>query len=428
MGGRPLGRGQQPGEVLAGQVAGECGLAARVGAAEIHQRGHEVQVGRDGPAAPAPGVARVYEDQRHLVLLAVGGRALAVQPVRAVEVTVIGREHDDRVRSQSERVERVQQRHQVAVGVAQAVQVVVVPPAPPPCLVLVDAADQAVVRTDVVEVRGRPARRVQRLPERRRQLEPPLLRIERVIGFVADVAEQVLRLRHLAGPVGVQEHDVVRIDQVHGQEPGFALGRQILAAAAQPAHAHRGRDRVVQVAAAVVRDDVADADVVTEAVGLHLAGEDPRRRGEFVDGLELLGQVPLALVGGVVAGLAQAVADGADVGRQAADPGEVRVVEHLRVLDVAAGVEHRTRRRAHAGIDAVVLEPRAQAQQPLVPRQPEVGRQFAGPEVALLVGEDEQDVVRARPRGRTCRAALRARGGPCCRPPAPAARRRGPPI
>jgi hypothetical protein len=42
----------------------------------------------------------------------------------------------------------------------------------------------------------------------------------------------------------------------------------------------------VQVAAAVVRDDVADAVVAGEAVGFHLLGEDLGRRAELVDGLE----------------------------------------------------------------------------------------------------------------------------------------------
>jgi hypothetical protein len=186
----------------------------------------------------------------------------------------------------------------------------------------------------------------------------------------------------------------VRIDEVHREEPRLALGGEVLAAAAQPAHAHRGRDLVVQVPAAVVRDDVADAHVVAEAVGLHLLREDLRRRAELVDRLELLRQVPLALVGGVVPGVAQQVADRADVGRQAADPREVRVVEHLRVLDVAAGVQHRARRRAHARVDAVVLEHRTAAREPLVRRQPVVARQLARPEETFLVGEDEKDVVR----------------------------------
>ena len=262
-------------------------------------------------------------------------------------------------------------------------------------------------------MRRRTTRRIQRLAKARRQVEPPLLRVERIAGLGADVTEHVPRLRHLAGPVGVEEHDVVRIHEVDGEKPWLPLRRQLLAAAAQPARAHRRRDAVVQVAAAVVGDDVADAEVVAEPVRLHLAREDLCRRAELVDGLELLGQVPLALVGGVVAGVAQEVAHGADVRREASDPREVGVVEHLRVLDVAPGVEDRTRRRAHAGVDPVVLERRSRADQPLVRRQPVVRRQLAGAKEPLLVGEDEQDVVRPAGRLGVRRAHLcvRRRGG-----------------
>jgi hypothetical protein len=69
-------------------------------------------------------------------------------------------------------------------------------------------------------------------------------------------------------------------------------------------------------------------------------------------------------------GVGDDVADAADLGRHAADPGEVGVVEHVRVLYVLAGVEHRARRGAHAGVNAVVEERRAALRQPLVRRQP----------------------------------------------------------
>jgi hypothetical protein len=126
----------------------------------------------------------------------------------------------------------------------------------------------------------------------------------------------------------------VRVHEVHGEEPRLALRREIATLAAQPARRHRRDHAVVQIAAARVRDDVADPVVIGEAVLLHLLREDLRRRAELVDRLELFREMPLALVRGVVARVAQHVADRADVGRQARDPGEVRVVEHLGVLDV----------------------------------------------------------------------------------------------
>ena len=84
------------------------------------------------------------------------------------------------------------------------------------------------------------------------------------------------------------------------------------------------------------------------------------------------------------------------LGRHAADPREVRVVEHPRLLDVLAGVDHRARRRAHAGVDPVVHERRAMLHQPLMRRQAVADGKLARPEEALLVREDEKDVIRTR--------------------------------
>ena len=53
---------------------------------------------------------------------------------------------------------------------------------------------------------------------------------------------------------------------------GLPLRRQLDATPAQPGHAHRRDDVVVQVSAASVRDDVADAEVVAES------GRPPSRR------------------------------------------------------------------------------------------------------------------------------------------------------
>ena len=146
----------------------------------------------------------------------------------------------------------------------------------------------------------------------RRKLEVPLLGVERIDRIARDVGEAALCLDRRAWRIGVVEHHVVRIHQVDREEPRLAFRRQFAPLAAQPASGHGGDDAVVQVAALGVGDDVADAEVVGEAVGLHLLGEDLGRAAELVDRLELLGQVPLALVGGVVAGLAQHVAHRAE--------------------------------------------------------------------------------------------------------------------
>jgi hypothetical protein len=124
----------------------------------------------------------------------------------------------------------------------------------------------------------------------------------------------------------------------------------------------------VQVSTLLVRDDVADPEIVGEPVGLHLLGEDLRRRPKLVHRLEILGEMPLSLIGGVVTSLPQHVPDRGEIGRHAGNPWEIRVVEHLRVLDVPAGIQDRARRRAHAGVDLVVLEDDSLLRQALVGR------------------------------------------------------------
>src|SRR5215510_8320254 len=92
-----------------------------------------------------------------------------------------------------------------------------------------------------------------------------------------------------------------------------------------------------------------------------------------------------------------------DLRRHATDPGEIGVIEHSRMLNMLTGVEHGTRRRTHAGINAVVLEYYSSLGQPLVRRKAKVLRQLSRTEVALLVGKNEQDVERsARDRGTFC--------------------------
>ncbi len=87
-------------------------------------------------------------------------------------------------------------------------------------------------------------------------------------------------------------------------------------------------------------NDVADPKIIGEAVGFHLLGEDFGRGAQLVDGFELLCQVPLAFVGRVIARVPQHMAERGDLGRHAFDPGKIRIVEHSRLLDVLAGIDH----------------------------------------------------------------------------------------
>ena len=133
-------------------------------------------------------------------------------------------------------------RGDVAVDVAQAIQVVVVPPTPA-CFFVRDVADQRVVRTQEIAVRRRAARRVKRLHMVRRKLEVPLLGIQRIDRIARDMLDAALCLDHRARGIGVVVHHIVRVDQVDREEPRLAFRRQLAPLAAQPAPAHRGDDR-----------------------------------------------------------------------------------------------------------------------------------------------------------------------------------------
>ncbi len=386
---------EQRGEVLAVKTLGDGRFLFRAGIGHGDQGRHNVEVGRHRPAVLATGECRVRHDQRHVVLLAVGAGALAGQLVRAAEFAVVRGQNDDGVGSEAAILQLIEHRHDVAVDVAQRVEIEVVPLAPAPCILDRDRAGQCVVRQGEVGVCGGASGRVDRLRETGRQLEVPLPGVNLVRRIADDGVQRFFRLHRMSRLIRIVKHHVVRVDQVHREEPGFVLLREIGRLAAQPACRGGSDHAVVQVAALGMRDDVADPEVIGKAVGFHLLGEDFRRRGKRVVGLEFPGEVPLALVGGVVPGFAQLVSDRLDVGRHALYPGEVRVVEHPGLLDMATGIDHCARGRAHAGVDAVVLEHHAALRQPLVGRQAVVLGKFIRVEMALLVRHDEHNVVGA---------------------------------
>ena len=91
-----LGRSEHDAEILALESLDDLRPLCGCGAGQADQRRRDVEVRRHGPALLAAGVARVSDDQRHVVLLSVGGRALGVELMGAVHVAVIGSEDDDR--------------------------------------------------------------------------------------------------------------------------------------------------------------------------------------------------------------------------------------------------------------------------------------------------------------------------------------------
>src|SRR5262249_8529151 len=156
-----------------------------------------------------------------------------------------------------------------------------------------------------------------------------------------------------------------------------------------------------------------------------LLGQDLFRRGQIVGGFEFFGEVPLPLVSGIVASVAQQVANRLDLCGHTANPGEVRVVKHPRVLDMLPGVEHGTGRCAYAGIDPMVFEHDPFFHKAFVGWEMKVFRQFPRTKMALLIRQDEKDIVRSggalagfgwtwRLRGRSCCSLILHSSSPFC--------------
>jgi hypothetical protein len=123
--------------------------------------------------------------------------------------------------------------------------------------------------------------------------------------------EELARVLHrLARFVGVEVHDVVGVHEAHEEAPGRTRVREGPPLAPQPGD-RTARDQVVElVPAEVVADEVAGGGIIGKPVFLHLLREQPGR----VVRIEILVQMPLALVRPVVADLAEHVTDRGNFG------------------------------------------------------------------------------------------------------------------
>ena len=387
--------GKQRRQVLAGQhlsreLGGAIGFYARHG----EHGGQQIDVAAERPALLAALDVGMHDMERQVIGLPVGERALAAQPVGTGHLAVIRGEDDDRVLVELQCFQLGEQRLDRAVHVPDAVEVVVVE-ALPARFVGLNVTQNMV--PDPVELTVRPGAtwRVERLPQIVGDGNVPGRLIELVLGRPGCLKAQLAGVLELfAGRVGVEVHDVVRVYEAHVHAPRLAVIAQRPALRAQPVDGAASRDVVEAVAAQRVADQVSGREIVGKSVFLHVRGH------ESVDriGVEVPAQVPLALVGGVVACLAQHLAGGRR--RQVAHPGHVEILEHAVVHGLQAGHDHRPGRGAHRRRALVVGEGRAGALEALVSGQ----RQARRPLVvkAFLVCEDEEDVqgpVAARNRG-----------------------------
>src|SRR5215467_1901152 len=122
----------------------------------------------DALATSATRIGGVRHNQRHMVLFTVGSSALCVEPVRAVEIAVIGSENNNCVRRELEGIELVENSCDTAIHIPQAVEIVVMSFAPTPPFIGRNPADQRVVGFDEIDVSARSAGRVESLRKARR--------------------------------------------------------------------------------------------------------------------------------------------------------------------------------------------------------------------------------------------------------------------
>ena len=297
----------------------------------------------------------------------------------AALLTVIRGEDDDGVVRLTARFQGIQHSSDVAVNVEDAVEVVVDVVVPHVAAVHRDPAVVHVTQALVVADCRRLALQV--IEEGGRQGRLPFLLVERRVGRIED-REEALDLDRLLR-VGVEEHHVVRVDEVHGHEPR-RRGGDVGSARGQPVDGLIRDLAVLQSPVQWAAHHVAEILVLGEAVGFH------RVAGPFRGDLR---EVPLALVDGVVAELSQHVADGGQglwIGPHVVDPGEVGVVEHAGLRRMSPGVHHRSRGRTHGG-GAVVLVERHSPSAKAVP----VGqREIRGHWLVciLLIGHDHENV------------------------------------
>ena len=114
----------------------------------------------------------------------------------------------------------------------------------------------------------------------------PFLCVAGVFWIAGNMGKVAHFLDRLTWLVGVVEHDIMRIDQIHRKKPWLALFCQVAGLAPQPAHGGLGNDAIMAITAFGVSDDVTDADVVGEAVSFHFLGKELFRCVELVYRLE----------------------------------------------------------------------------------------------------------------------------------------------
>ena len=296
----------------------------------------------------AAGHVRMAHDERHPRVLRVHERPLLPQTVGTGHLAMVGGEHHHGAVGLATGLQRVQHRHQVAVGIADAVEVVVLVGLPGRFLVG-HASEGHVAEIAVVAMRPRLARQVVAAAGRQRQaVGGGVQRVRRGRRQRSEVV--AMTPRGLLRPPRGEVHDIVRVDEVHRQQPGLAGVARRGGLVMEPVRGLGGDLRVELVAGPGGAVGVAVEVEVGEPERLQRvarAGVAPV--GELVVRAHLA-EMPFALVGGAPAVGAEVVPQAGHGARDLGLREQPEVDVHAGALGVLAEVEVRARGRARRGV------------------------------------------------------------------------------
>ena len=180
--------------------------------------GNQVEMGTHRICPASAGVARIDDHQRHVDGFAESHAPFLAQVMGAAHLAVIRGKNDDRIIGLAGHFQGIQHCSDMPVYIEMAVKVVVdmVMPHIPAI-----HRNPAIVHVTQVLVSADGRRlSLQVIEEGTRQGRLPFLVVKRRIGRVKD-REHAFDLDHLFG-VRIEEHDVVRVDEIHGHVPGLS--------------------------------------------------------------------------------------------------------------------------------------------------------------------------------------------------------------
>src|SRR6516164_3716321 len=222
----------------------------------------------------------------------------------------------------------------MAVAVTNAVEVVVLQN-PPSTVFVRPLTEQNVLGSLILVMGARSAGRIERLTARRWQRHVPLGQVSFIVRRPVNRVGRVPGLNRLSRRVRIDVHDVMWIDQIYSHEPWLALCLQFLRGALEPRHSGVGRKTIIPVSTDWAVNQVAKSEEIRESVLFdRVAVLQQWRVDRLVRRIEGAAEMPLALIGGVIAELPQTMTDRHLLGRHVALPRGLHVIEDARMLDV----------------------------------------------------------------------------------------------